>query len=198
MRRSRFDSDFRGGGRHAFTLTEMLIAIGIIAVLAAVAIPAFRGNETQSLDAVARVLASDLRLARSLAVQYNTDWTVRFEPAANAYELVHTGTGNPPAPQLPLTAPASDGRYRIELNRLGSSVRRQTGTRLIGATLRDAGSAVTEVTFGPTGGTGPLRSEDTLIWISTGTGSDTRYVRLAVLWVTGQIWIDRPATFTSP
>lgn len=188
----------RNRTKAGFTLTEMLIAISIIAVLAAVAIPAFRGNETQALDSVARVLASDLRLARSLAVQYNTEWSVRLEASANAYELVHTGTGNPPQPAMPLSAPTADGRYRVELGRVGMSTGRNSGVRLIGAMLRDAGSAVTDVRFSATGGTGPLRSDDTLIWLATGSGSNTRYVRLAVSWVTGQVWIDRPATFQAP
>ena len=179
--------------RAAFTLLETLIVIVILAVLASVIIPASRSVHTQSLESVSRVVAADLRLARSRAIQFNTEWSVTFDLENNSYELTHTGSGSPPALNDPLAAPdAQDGTYVIDLDRLGGGLNRSGGVRLAGARLKDSQVAVTTVAFGPLGGTGPGRIEDTEIWLSTGVGSDTRTIPITISWVTGQAWIEEP------
>ena len=132
-----------------------------------------------------------------MAIGHNTEWTVRFDFAGNTYELVHTGTGNPPPLNNPL-APAGqlDNRYLVPLGRMGSTSARGNGVRLSGAATKDSRTAVSEVTFGPLGGTGPARGEDTVIWLVTAGTLDVRYVRMVVSWVTGQVWVDRPMMFT--
>ncbi len=67
---------------------------------------------------------------------------------------------------------------------------RDNGVRLAGAALQNSFGSVQDVTFGPLGGTGPLRSKDTLILLIQGTGSQTQAVGLTVSWVTGQVWTD--------
>lgn len=175
--------------RRAFTLVEMLIVVGIMAVLATLAVPAVQSWTSQPLESVARVTASDLRLARSYAVQFNTEFTVRFDVSANAYEIVHTGSGDPPRPRNPLAgAGEQDGRYRIELDRLTPATARPI--RLAGAVLAPSGETVEEIRFQPSGGTGPHRNEDTLIRLASGSGAEMRTVQLRVSWVTGQVWKD--------
>ena len=180
-----------------FTLLETLIVVAIIAVLATVLVPTSQSMVLQSLESSARILAADLRLARSQAIQFDTDWSVKFDQANNSYSLVHTGSGTPPALRNPL-APAgtADGVYVVELSRLGGSMTETSGIRLAGGVLKYSRTNVTDVTFGPTGGTSPLRVEDTEIWLTSGQGRETRVVRLTVSWLTGQIWSDRPEMFS--
>ncbi len=179
--------------RSAFTLLETLIAMTVLAIVASVVMTSASSSGTQGLESVARVLAADLRLARSLAIQYNTQWSVRFDVANNAYELEHTGPGNPPPLENPL-AP-SEKAYRIVVGRLGTAAGKDNGIRLAGAALSDSRSNVTDVTFGPLGGTGPLRSDDTVILLTEGLGAEMRAVKLTISWITGQVWLDRPALF---
>lgn len=181
----------RARSRQGFTLVEVLIVVGFLAILASMILPAIRASQTQTLDSSARVLAADLRLARSLAIQFNTEWTVEFDLVNNQYELVHTGSGTPPAARNALAGTGeAGGTYVVALDHLGSSRGGSSGIQLAGAALRDARTDVTDVTFGPLGGTGPGRSEDTVIWLTTGSGDDVRYVRMIVSWVTGQVWVD--------
>ena len=174
-----------------FTLVEVLIVLSVLAVIAAIAVPALRSGQTQSIESVARTLAADLRLARSLAIRDNSPWTIRFFADANAYELIYTGTRDPAPPMPP--APTGTG-WRVELDRI-RGIAGSTAVRLAGASLQGTGSAVTEITFAPAGGTGPQRNQDTVIWLTSGTGQEARYVRLTVSWITGQVWIDTPQTF---
>ena len=182
--------------RKAFTLLETLIAVTLLAILASVVVTASSSAGTQSLESLARVVAADLRLARNQAVQYNSAWTVRFDPDDNAYELVHTGTGNPPQLQLPFATPGDP--YRVELHRLGT-VDADNGVRLNPLTLKSSGTIVTDVTFEPLGGTGPLRTEDTMITLTRTQGTTTQAVRLTISWLTGRVQLERASALpTTP
>lgn len=177
--------------RSAFTLIDTLIAVTLLALLATAAVVgagAFRG---QTLASAARVLAADLRLARAAAVEHNTTWTVRLNPQEHSYELVHTGTGD--APRLPNLLAGGSAEYRVRLNQLGGSGGADNGVRLLGAVLKGTRTRVSEVAFGPLGGTGPLRTEDTLIVLTEGQGAERKALRLTVSWMTGQVWVDEPS-----
>ncbi len=187
-RRRRESSDRRG-----FTLVELMIVVVIMGILAAVVIPSFRSSHAQSLESMARILAADLRLARSQAVHFDTDYSVQFSLAGNSYEIVHTGAGSPPALKNPL-APAGQetGPYIVDFDQLGSLGIAGGEVRLAGAALKTTQANVSDVTFGPLGGTGPARSDDTILWVTTGSGNDTRCVRITITWVTGEVWVDPP------
>lgn len=65
------------GGRLAFTLTELLLVIGIIGILAAMGLPALRGlGESNAIDAATRQILDDLAYARLRAINERT--TVYF------------------------------------------------------------------------------------------------------------------------
>lgn len=71
----------RSGRPAAFTLIELLVVIGIIALLAAIGIPAISGLTSSNRSAGAsRQLANDLKLARSKAIAERTTVYVVFVP----------------------------------------------------------------------------------------------------------------------
>lgn len=179
--------------RCGFTLVEMLTVIVVMGILASIVIPALRSSHSQSLESTARVLAADLRLARSQAIQFDTNYAVQFNLAANSYAVVHTGTGNPPTLRNPLAAAGQElAGYVVDVDQLTPTGTSAGEILLAGAALKTSQSNVSDITFGPLGGTGPARSEDTIIWLTTGVDNDRRCVRIVVSWVAGQIWVDPP------
>lgn len=75
-----------------FTLTEIIVAIAIMAILAAIAIPNWSTlMPTYALNSGARQVQSELHLAKSRAISMNTRFDVVF--AATSYQVRrNTGT----------------------------------------------------------------------------------------------------------
>lgn len=79
----------------AFTLTEMLIAIGIISLMAAIGLPFYRSvSMNLSLSSAARDLASDLRQAQQLSVTEQVNYRLIFNQANDSYSIINSDTGN--------------------------------------------------------------------------------------------------------
>jgi Tfp pilus assembly protein FimT len=169
-----------------------MIVIGILGILASVIVPSVSASRGVALESAARVVASDLRLARSLAIQHNTEWTVNCDVAANTYELEHTGQGNLSPPVNPLSPNDQSDRYIVRLDQWGERSRGGQTIQLRGVRLADSLETVANVTFRALGGTGPERSEDTEFWLSQGVAEQQQYLVIRVSWVTGQIWIETP------
>ena len=80
----------RGPGRHAtgFSMVELLITLVLIGIVAAIAIPSFRGwVDNSNLKAAARTLSSDIAYMREAASSSGRSHTVAYDMAQNRYTL---------------------------------------------------------------------------------------------------------------
>lgn len=76
--------------RRGFTLAEILVAVGVFAILAAIAVPHFLAFRPASrLNGAARQVYSELMWARSKAVSENGSYVVTFP---TAYTMQITGS----------------------------------------------------------------------------------------------------------
>lgn len=182
--------------RSAFTLPEVLIVVSILGIVASVAVTTASSFSSQPLESAGRILAADLRVARSMAIQHNTEWAVQFDFSNNTYELVHVGSGSPPAAVNPLDPNSRiTGKYIVDFDQVASSGFNGAPISIAGAGLMTDRVRTKEVVFGSRGGTGPSVSQDTVIWLTQNSGDEIRYVRLVVSWVTGEVFIDPAANF---
>lgn len=75
------------GGPRGFTLVELVVVLGVIAVMAAVIVPIYVSKLPEMrLKSAARSLVGDLRYARSLAVADDTPYFVCFS-GTGAYQI---------------------------------------------------------------------------------------------------------------
>jgi prepilin-type N-terminal cleavage/methylation domain-containing protein len=74
--------------KRGFTLLELLIVLGLIALVAALAIPAYYSRPAVTLDNAAKLLARDLRAAQNRAASQRTHVEFRFLPQGDGYEAV--------------------------------------------------------------------------------------------------------------
>jgi len=91
-------------GARGFTLTELIVILSIVGILAWVAWPRITAMDEIKLDAAARRLAADLRYAQSLAMSKRTVHGILFEPALGRYTVFA------PAPGTPIEDPSDRGR----------------------------------------------------------------------------------------
>jgi prepilin-type N-terminal cleavage/methylation domain-containing protein len=81
---------FKRGG---FTMAELLIAIGIISLMAAIGLPFYRSiSMNLDLNASARDLASDLRQTQQLSVTEQINYRLTIDQENNSYQITNTQT----------------------------------------------------------------------------------------------------------
>jgi len=72
------------GLNSAFTLIEIMVVIGIIGILASIAIP-YMLNPEHKLRKAARELMFDMHKTRSMAIKTNKEWAIFFDTKNNSY-----------------------------------------------------------------------------------------------------------------
>jgi type IV fimbrial biogenesis protein FimT len=87
-------------GAAGFTLIEFLVAIAVASISMGIAVPAFlTWLPTLKLSSAARVVASDLQVARIRAIAQNASYTVTFNTSTSTYSF--TGTSRNIASEYP-------------------------------------------------------------------------------------------------
>ncbi len=89
---------------NGFTLTELIVILSIVGILAWLAYPKVVAMDEIKLDAAARRLAADLRYAQSLAISRRVIHGVLFEPSLERYMVFA------PQPGTPVADPADRSR----------------------------------------------------------------------------------------
>ncbi len=187
--------------RPGYTLVEMLIVVTIVGLMASVVLPTMNSaSGAVSLEAMARTLAADLRIARHSAVQYNSNYAVTLNLTDNSYSVAQAFSGGTPKVVNVLSHGTSGNT--IDLDQFGAGRMKQSHIVIGGAALKVSKSSVTDIVFGPTGGTGPTRTQDTVIWLQENTTRDRRSILLSVSWITGTVTVgdiqQYPAKLTQP
>lgn len=167
-----------------FSLLEVLLVVTIVGILAAIVLPSAQPSVYDQLRSTARIAATDLAYARSLAVAYNDKYTITFDTKGNRYVLKHSGA-NAALNTLPVTPFSAPGDTTTEhavalddLPHVGPTVR-----LIAAATFGTAYQQVSSVEFGPLGQT--TKTDPTIVWLASGDGDATRYITLRVDAVTG-------------
>jgi len=87
-----------------FTLTELIVVISILGIMAWLAYPKLSFLDEIKLDAAARHVVSDIRYAQNRAIGKRSIHGVLFEPSAGRYTVFS------PTTATPVTDPANLGR----------------------------------------------------------------------------------------
>ncbi len=118
------------------SLVELLVALGLLAVVSLVAVPQLMVPAQVPAGQAARGVAADLALARQLAIAGRTSYVVTFSPGAGPFtSYTMARQGGSPAPDFPKVFP------------VGLTV---TGTPQI--TFDPSGAASADATLTLTGG----------------------------------------------
>lgn len=171
-----------------FSLIELLMVVTIMGIFAAMAIPSAAPSLHDQLEGAAQTLAGDIAYARNLAVANGSTYALSFDIPNNQYILTYTGTNaalkNLPASPLgtPGDPPTQQTVKLANLPHLGGSVQLYAVY-----SLATPAQSVTTLEFGSLGQT--TRAGSTVIWLTTGTGSATRYLSVLVNPITGLTWI---------
>ncbi len=183
--------------KRGFTLVELLIVVTVLGIMASVILPSMHSTSSLiGLEAAARTLAADLRIARQSAVQYNSTYAVLIDLSGNSYRIKFTGTGAIPALTNTLQSADTNGN-QIDFDQWSAGRFSQTRVVLAGAAMKTSKTSVTDVTFGPSGGTGPSRTQDTVFWLTQGSGNERLSVLVTVSWLTGIVTVGDVQTYPS-
>ncbi len=156
---------------HGFTLIDLLVTITIIAVVAAIVVPALMDQDRSRLMAGAVLLASDLELAQVMTISNpRQPVVVRFKPAEAKYWLAYAAT-----PCVPIPRNESGEPYLV----IFGQGRASTAAGVSMSVDQIAGDTLT---FLPQGGLADFTAQPTITLTI-----DERWVTLAIAPTTGTI-----------
>jgi competence protein ComGD len=73
--------------KHGFTLAELIIVLGILAIMWAVVSLSMDGLRRQSLNSASLTLQADIRYAQQMAIMEGRRWQVDFDIENNSYTI---------------------------------------------------------------------------------------------------------------
>jgi Tfp pilus assembly protein FimT len=118
-------------------LVEVLVTVGVLAVLVLTALPQLLVPVQVPAGQAARVVAADLGLARQLAIATRGNYVVAFSPAGGPFTSYTVAPqGGLPGPDFPKPLPAGvtvTGTQQITFAPNGSASSNATGTFADGA-----------------------------------------------------------------
>jgi len=80
--------------KKGFTVVEMMVAMGIFAIMTAIAVPSYLSTQPGlRLNGAAREVLGKLMWARAKAVELNTTYTVTF-PTSSTFQIFNDANGN--------------------------------------------------------------------------------------------------------
>ena len=113
------------GGRRAFTLTELMVVLVLIAILSAAIIPAMRGTYQDALlRSTSRDLVNSLGIACSRAVSLNQLHRIRFDTRTGRYLIERRDPGGRadefvPIKDIPGSEGTLDARISLQIHKQG-------------------------------------------------------------------------------
>jgi type IV fimbrial biogenesis protein FimT len=114
----------RGSGEAGFTLVELIITVGIIAVMAAVGLPAIgRYFRNYQIRNAAREVATEIQAARTKAIMKNVNWGVLFvtlSPTSYRY-VIEDDPANPAMRSLNLLGPVRNLPVGVVFSNVGAT-----------------------------------------------------------------------------
>jgi len=100
-----------------FTLIELIITVTIIAVIAAIAMPAFSSGSDKKLDTAAAEFASAIRYARTESIRTGTPYGFHSQPNENQIRVFRLDdTTNPATLIYDVYHPIDKSLYDIDLD----------------------------------------------------------------------------------
>lgn len=162
------------GFRRAFLLLDLLLAIVVMAILAAVALPALRPNDSLKLISGATMVAADLEFAQASTLEDPTDPVIfRVDDTIARYWLARQS-----APDTPITKP-NGSPHEVQFGEGAHDFLDNVGIH-----LDDTDDGAT-VSFDPFGRL--TQTKDTLVVLTSPTGELA--VRIAS--ATGSVYIGK-------
>ncbi|HZZ28619.1 MAG TPA: prepilin-type N-terminal cleavage/methylation domain-containing protein [Pirellulales bacterium] len=170
--------------RRAFSLLELLMVIVLVSILAKMVITNAVSTAYDQLHSVANIVAGELAYARGLAVGNDSTYCFTLDTTNNRLVLTYTGSDPTLAtlPNSPFRSPTdASNQYTVSLSTLpslGIPVK-LLGGQAVGTTTQ----TITSVEFGPYGST--TQANQSVLWLTAGTGTSRRYISVTVNPVTG-------------
>lgn len=125
--------------QRGYTLTELMVVVAILGIVAIVAVPSLFSGNSQKLDVAASELAEAIRFSRSEALRTGTANGVIYAPSPLRFSLYReVYTANVPISTFDVRHPVDKKLYTLEYSSTGN----QTPVTISSVIFKYGGSAV--------------------------------------------------------